>query len=358
MLEDISVVSSGGTPNRSKLGYWGGDIPWVSTSLIDFNTIYQTEEKITEEGLQYSSAKICPKGSLLMAMYGQGKTRGKVAMLGIDASINQACASIQTDKRILNSSFLFQNLSKRYLEIRNLSNQGGQENLSGTIIKSINVSYPSLSEQEKIVSFFILIDQRIEAQNKIIKDLKLLKSTIRHILFMQIEKSNTERKRIKDILDYEQPTMYIVENTDYQSDVSLIPVLTANKAFILGYTSENYGIYNKGNCIIFDDFTLDLKYVDFPFKVKSSAIKILTSKPSINLKYVFEYLSFLDLTSRDHKRHYISEVESMLIYVPEIEMQDIFSILFSILDEKIVLESHHYNLLTTQKQYLLSQLFI
>ncbi len=174
MLEDISVVSSGGTPNRSKLEYWGGDIPWVSTSLIDFNTIYQTEEKITEEGLQYSSAKICPKGSLLMAMYGQGKTRGKVAMLGIDASINQACASIQTDKRILNSSFLFQNLSKRYLEIRNLSNQGGQENLSGTIIKSINVSYPSLSEQEKIVSFFILIDQRIEAQNKIIEQYKSL----------------------------------------------------------------------------------------------------------------------------------------------------------------------------------------
>jgi len=175
---------------------------------------------------------------------------------------------------------------------------------------------------------------------------------------MQIEKSNTERKRIKDILDYEQPTMYIVENTDYQSNVSLIPVLTANKAFILGYTSENYGIYNKGNCIIFDDFTMDLKYVDFPFKVKSSAIKILTSKPSINLKYVFEYLSFLDLTSRDHKRHYISEVESMLIYVPEIEMQNIFSILFSVLDEKIVLESHHYDLLTAQKQYLLSQLFI
>jgi len=248
--------------------------------------------------------------------------------------------------------------SRFYDRVKRMSAKNSVDSVRRDMIAQMPISLPGFDEQNIIARFLTLLDERITTQNKIIEDLKLLKSTIRYILFMQIEKSNTERKRIKDILDYEQPTMYIVENTDYQSNVSLIPVLTANKAFILGYTSENYGIYNKGNCIIFDDFTMDLKYVDFPFKVKSSAIKILTSKPSINLKYVFEYLSFLDLTSRDHKRHYISEVESMLIYVPEIEMQNIFSILFSVLDEKIVLESHHYDLLTAQKQYLLSQLFI
>jgi type I restriction enzyme S subunit len=232
------------------------------------------------------------------------------------------------------------------------------KNLSLKSIRQTVFHLPSTEEQEKVGRFFSLLDERIETQNKIIEDLKLLKSTIRHTLFTQIDKSNAETKRIKDILDYEQPTKYIVENTDYQNDVSLVPVLTANKAFVLGYTSENYGIYDKGDCIIFDDFTMDLKYANFPFKVKSSAIKILTSRSNINLKYIFEYLSFLDLTSSDHKRHYISEVESMPIHVPEIEKQNIFSNLFSVLDEKIVLESHHYDLLTAQKQYLLSQLFI
>jgi type I restriction enzyme S subunit len=106
-----------------------------------------------------------------------------------------------------------------------------------------------------------------------------------------------------------------VTNTDYSSDDSLIPVLTANKAFILGYTKENFGIYDKGECIIFDDFTMDIKFVDFLFKVKSSAIKILTTKTDVNLKFMFEYLSFLFI-SNDHKRHYISEIERMKIHCP------------------------------------------
>ena len=74
--------------------------------------------------------------------------------------------------------------------------------------------------------------------------------------------------QIKDVLDYEQPTKYLVSDTEYSNDKTLVPVLTANKAFILGYTDETHGIYTKGKCIILDDFTLDCKFVDFPFKVK------------------------------------------------------------------------------------------
>ncbi|WP_291885709.1 hypothetical protein [Chryseobacterium sp.] len=92
-----------------------------------------------------------------------------------------------------------------------------------------------------------------------------------------------------------------MSNTDYSSDNSLIPVLTANKAFVLGYTAEDFGIYDKGECIIFDDFTMDTKFVDFPFKVKSSAIKILTAKSNVNLKFMFEYLSFLGLSVESFK---------------------------------------------------------
>ncbi len=94
-----------------------------------------------------------------------------------------------------------------------------------------------------------------------------------------------------ELLEYEQPTKYLVSDTEYSQDKSLTPVLTANKSLILGYTDEEFGIYKKGDCIILDDFTLDLKYITFPFKVKSSAIKILRAKNGVSLRYMYEYLN-------------------------------------------------------------------
>ncbi|WP_445455682.1 restriction endonuclease subunit S [Flavobacterium sp. HNIBRBA15423] len=164
--------------------------------------------------------------------------------------------------------------------------------------------------------------------------------------------------QIKEILNYEQPNKYVVTNTDYSSDPSLTPVLTANKAFVLGYTDELFGIYNKGKCIIFDDFTMDMKFVNFPFKVKSSAIKMLTAKPNVNLEFIFEYLSFLDLSSNEHKRHYISEIESMEITLPDCHNQNQIVNILSSIEAKIKIESKIYILLVKQKQYLLADLFI
>ena len=86
-----------------------------------------------------------------------------------------------------------------------------------------------------------------------------------------------QEKKLGDVLDYERPDNYIVKSTIYNSN-NKIPVLTANKSFVLGYTDENFGIYENIPAIIFDDFTTDSKFVNFPFKVKSSAIKILKEK--------------------------------------------------------------------------------
>ena len=230
--------------------------------------------------------------------------------------------------------------------------------ISSSDLGKISIVICSKKEQEKIGLLLSLIDERISTQIKIIEDLRLLKIQTRHKIFSKLENFCSETKQIKDILDYEQPTSYIVENTDYCNDSSLTPVLTANKAFILGYTNEKNGIYDKGNCIIFDDFTMDMKYVDFSFKVKSSAIKILKSKQGINLKYMFEYISFLNLKSSDHKRHYISEIEPMYIPIPRREYQDFVANLFSAIDKKTETEFSYYNLLLSQKQYLLQQMFI
>ena len=169
-IDDIAVVTSGGTPSRSNLTFWDGNIPWVTTSLVDFNIIQSAEEFITQKGLDNSSAKLFPKNTILMAMYGQGITRGKVAILGIDATTNQACAAIKLQSNY-DTQFIFQNLMSRYEEIRDLSNDGGQKNLSAGIIKEIEVYYPEKREQIKIASFLSVVDEKI---NQLTQKLELL----------------------------------------------------------------------------------------------------------------------------------------------------------------------------------------
>ncbi|MFA5248259.1 MAG: restriction endonuclease subunit S [Patescibacteria group bacterium] len=143
-----------------------------------------------------------------------------------------------------------------------------------------------------------------------------------------------EIKKIKDLLDYERPDKYIVESSSY-TDKGKIPVLTANKSFILGYTEEDFGIYGNLPVIIFDDFTTDSKLVDFPFKIKSSAIKILRSKSEHqNLRYLFELIKSINFLVGDHKRYYISEFQNLDVVVPPWEEQKkIVEILMSVDDE-------------------------
>lgn len=226
-------------------------------------------------------------------------------------------------------------------------------------LATIHLYYtPDKKEQLKISRLLDLLDKRIATQNKIIEDLKKLKSAIRKKVFVSLKEEHTECCEINQLLTYEQPTAYIVTNDEYSTDTTLIPVLTANKGFVLGYTDEDFGIYQKGECIIFDDFTMDAKYVSFPFKVKSSAIKMLTAKPNVNLRFMFEYLSYLELKSEEHKRHYISEIASLVVELPSKEMQNKIASLMTSLDNKLALEENTSVRYEDEKQYLLSQMFI
>jgi len=166
-IDAFAEVSSGGTPNRKNKGYWNGDIPWVTTTLINGHEIQAAEQFITEKGLTGSATKWFKKGTILMAMYGQGKTRGKVSVLGIDATINQACAAIVV-KKTVEVDFFLHYLNGKYDEIRNLSNAGGQENLSGSIIKTIMVPVPLKNEQIEIANALTDVDTLISALEKLI----------------------------------------------------------------------------------------------------------------------------------------------------------------------------------------------
>ena len=128
-------------------------------------------------------------------------------------------------------------------------------------------------------------------------------------------------RRIGDLLTYERPDHYIVQSTDYL-ERGEVPVLTANKSFVLGYTDEDFGICHYLPAIVFDDFTTDCKYAMFPFKVKSSAIKLLRAKHErVSLRYVFERMQLVRFPVGDHKRYYISEYQNIALLVPDYDEQ-------------------------------------
>lgn len=173
-LRDISSISSGGTPSRTRADYWNGDIPWITTSEVDFSRIEFAEQFISNVGLQNSAAKLLPPGTLLLALYGQGKTRGKVGVLGIAAATNQACAAIEV-KRDVSPDFLLHFLTSLYDAIRGMSNGGSQDNLNSGIVKSILVPVPSSAEQRAIAAALSDVDALIAGLEKLIakkRDLK------------------------------------------------------------------------------------------------------------------------------------------------------------------------------------------
>ncbi len=185
-----------------------------------------------------------------------------------------------------------------------------------------------------------------EINNKIVPKLR----------FPEFEhESEWDEKPLSDTLDYERPDAYIVSDTIYGKIG--VPVLTANKRFILGYTPETHGIFINTPVILFDDFTVDKKYVDFPFKVKSSAIKILKTKGKNNLKFIYELMSQIRFEAKEHKRYYISAYQNLLVHVPKPEEQLKIADCLSSLDELITAQSQKLEALKTHKKGLMQQLF-
>ncbi|HWL43224.1 MAG TPA: restriction endonuclease subunit S [Ilumatobacter sp.] len=173
-LTDVAKVYSGGTPRRSAPDNWGGPIPWVTTAEVDGTVINSTVESITEVGLSHSAARIAPAGTLLMAMYGQGKTRGMTSMLGIDAAMNQACAAIEPRPSI-DAEYLLVYLQHNYEMIRSLSNSGSQDNLSGRIVKRIPIVVPPLVEQRLIATILRDISSLVSSLEKLIAKKQAIK---------------------------------------------------------------------------------------------------------------------------------------------------------------------------------------
>lgn len=149
-LSKCCKIGSGGTPSRKNSEYYTGDIPWIKTGEIEWNEVVDSEEKISQEAIDNSSAKLYDPGAVLVAMYGMGVTRGRAAILGVKAATNQAVCVLQPQE-YLNNRYLFYFFMCNYWSVREQAVGGNQLNLSATIIGKLNIDIPSMSEQLEIV---------------------------------------------------------------------------------------------------------------------------------------------------------------------------------------------------------------
>lgn len=180
-VRELAALSSGGTPSRDRAEFWNGGIPWVKTGEIDYGVIGSTEETISELGLKNSAAKLLPAGTLLMAMYGQGVTRGRVAVLGIEATVNQACLAIRPSER-LSTRFLFHVFASKYEELRSLGHEGSQKNLNAQLVGDVSIPVPDADEQASIIAVLDAISERNERERGCVEALREVKQSLMTVL--------------------------------------------------------------------------------------------------------------------------------------------------------------------------------
>ncbi|WP_204016731.1 restriction endonuclease subunit S [Sphaerimonospora thailandensis] len=188
-------------------------------------------------------------------------------------------------------------------------------------IKKLEILLPSIEEQERISEVLASTEDLISTLERLIAKKQAIKQGLmQQLLTGKIRLPGFllpwRPRRLSEMLSYEQPGRYLVQASK-PLDAGHVPVLTAGKTFILGYTNETHGIYTAHPVIIFDDFTTASKHVDFDFKAKSSAMKILSARTGANLRFVYERMQLIDFPLGDHKRHWISEYSKQEILVPD-----------------------------------------
>jgi type I restriction enzyme S subunit len=182
-LESIAQTTSGGTPDRKRAEFYGGEIPWVKSGELNDSYIFSTEETLTPEGLKHSSAKLFPVGTLLMAMY--GATVGKTAILKTDAATNQAVCAIFPDREKADTDFLRYFLIGERPELLKQRYGGAQPNISQNVIRNFPIRHPPLPEQRKIAGVLGVVQRAMEQQERLLALTAELKKAFLHKLFTE-----------------------------------------------------------------------------------------------------------------------------------------------------------------------------
>lgn len=198
-LKDIStLIASGITPSRTNINYWiNGSIPWLKTAQLNEHKIYNTSEKITQLALKETSIKIFPINTLAIAMYGEGRTRGNVAILKTEMTTNQACCNVVINEKEADYEYIYYFLKTQYHQLRSLSS-GVRKNLNSNDIKEFTVRLPeNISTQQKIASVLSSLDSKIGLNNRINSELEAMAKTLYDYWFVQFDFPNHEGKPYK-----------------------------------------------------------------------------------------------------------------------------------------------------------------
>jgi type I restriction enzyme S subunit len=179
---DLGEIGTGSTPSRAVEENFGGEIPWVKTTEVNWEVITDTEEKITSKGMRSSRCKLYPKGSIVVALYGQGKTRGKAAVLGVSATTNQACGILQPSEKY-DTSFLLQQFRLSYQRLRGLGRGGNQENLNLGLLSDFTMLLPPIPLQREFARRVTAVEALKTAQRASLAALDALFATLQHRAF-------------------------------------------------------------------------------------------------------------------------------------------------------------------------------
>ncbi|EFL0086101.1 TPA: restriction endonuclease subunit S [Escherichia coli] len=359
----ISDVSSGGTPSRNNEAYWNGNIPWVTTAEVQFKIIEDTVEKITEEGLANSSAKLFPAGTILMAMYGQGKTRGQVAKLGIDASTNQACAAIvlHTGYEV---DFYYQFLISQYENIREMANSGGQQNLSGGIVKSIPVPVPPLTEQKKIAKILSTWDNAISVTEKLLTNSQQQKKALMQQLLTG-KKRLLDENGVRFSGEWRNSTLSMFCNIAKGKALSASDLEVGDFPVIAGGKSSPYSHsdYTHENVVTVSASGAYAGYISYHnYKIWASDCSVVSAKADNLIDYFYQLLLSLQdkiysLQSGGAQPHiYPKDLNSIPLWVPCVKEQQKIAAVLSAADAEISTLEKKLACLRDEKKALMQQL--
>lgn len=239
------------------------------------------------------------------------------------------------------------------------SQRSGQPGINAAEFCSLKLAIPPIKEQERICNVLQLWDTAISKQTALIEKLTLRKRGLMQQLLTGKKRlkgfeGEWKTKELGDALSYIQPTKYLVVSENYNNTYKT-PVLTAGKTFILGYTDETTGVFNDLPAIIFDDFTTESKYVTFPFKAKSSAMKILKAHNS-NLYFMFCAMQMIKYSIGGHERHWISKFSHITLKVPSLEEQNAIASVLVNADKEIEIAKNKLSHLQEQKRGLMQVL--
>lgn len=369
LLDNFAMRCSGHTPSKSYPEYWNGGIKWISLAdsyRLDKGYIYATDNEISLEGIANSSAELHPAETVVLS---RDAGVGKSGVMAEAMAVSQHFIAWRCDnKEKLNSWFLYNWLQLHKAEFERQAVGSTIKTIGLPYFKKLKIAVPPYSEQKKIAQILSTWDQAITTTEQLLANSQQQKKALMQQLLTGKKRLLDEnglrfsekwrRVELNHLLNYKQPTPYLVKSTNYSNDFK-IPVLTAGKTFILGYTDETDGIYNFDlPVMIFDDFTTACKFVDFPFKVKSSAMKIITAKPNVNIKYVFEAMQMINFVIGGHQRHWISIFSNLVISLPKKEEQQKVADVLTSADQEIEYLQKKIEVLKQEKKALMQQLLM